>query len=155
METRQRDFKKFLTHLDASTDGVLSAARWLNKRGYNVTIPPTSYAESYEDRLNHTDGGDLFINLRIEVKTLGITFSGRHDWKFGDKFIVCAKHSFDNAKPKPYGYIIQSADLQHLAIVNSNTFKHWYVEQRKDSRYEDVTQNFYLCPIDLVKFVKA
>ncbi len=155
METRERDFKKFLQHLDESIDGVLSAARWLNKRGYSVTIPPTTFAEKYEDRLKHVDGGDLFINMRIEVKTLGINFTSKEDWKFGSKFIVCAKHSYDNATPKPYGYIIQSADLQHIAIVNVTTFKQWYVERRKDSRYEDVTQDFYLCPIDLVKFFKV
>jgi hypothetical protein len=102
--------------------------------------------------MKHVDNGDLYINMRVEVKTLGITFTNRADWKFGDKFIVCAKHSFDNAKPKPYAYIIQSADLKHIAVVNSSTCKQWYTEARKDSRYEDVTQDFYLCPIDLVKF---
>jgi hypothetical protein len=102
--------------------------------------------------MKHVDNGDLYINMRVEVKTLGITFTNRADWKFGDKFIVCAKHSFDNAKPKPYAYIIQSADLKHIAVVHSATCKQWYSEARKDSRYEDVTQDFYLCPIDLVKF---
>ena len=155
MESQNRDFQRFLKHLDESIDGVLSAAKWLNKRGYSVTIPPTVASETYEDRMNHVDGGDLFITMRIEVKTLGINFTNKDDWKFRDKFIVCAKHSFDNAKPKPYGYIIQSADMKHIAVVNSSTSKQWYVETRKDSRYENVTQSFYLCPIDLVKFFKA
>ena len=155
MDVKERDHQKFLKHLGESSDGVLSAAKWLSKRGYSVTMPPTTSSEKYADRMNHVDGGDLFINLRIEVKTLGVNFTNKEDWKFGAKFIVCAKHSFDNAKPKPYGYIIQSADLQHIAVVNTSTFKQWYVEGRRDSRYEDYTQDFYLCPIDLVKFFKV
>jgi hypothetical protein len=151
-ELRQRDFKRFVKHLDESHEGVISAANWLNSLGYSVTIPPSTVSDSYENRMKHVDNGDLYINMRVEVKTLGITFTNKADWKFGDKFIVCAKHSFDNAKPKPYAYIIQSADLQHIAVVNSNTCKQWYSEKRKDSRYEDVTQDFYLCPIDLVRF---
>lgn len=152
METRQRDFQKFVKHLSESHEGVISAANWLNSLGYSVTIPPSTVSDSYENRMKHVDNGDLYINMRVEVKTLGITFTSRADWKFGDKFIVCAKHSFDNAKPKPYAYIIQSADLKHIAVVHSTTFKQWYSESRKDSRYEDVTQDFYLCPIDLVRF---
>ena len=152
MEARQRDFQRFVKHLSESHEGVISAANWLNSLGYSVTIPPSTVSDSYENRMKHVDNGDLYINMRIEVKTLGITFTSRADWKFGDKFIVCAKHSFDNAKPKPYAYIIQSADLKHIAVVHTHTFKQWYSEKRKDSRYEDVTQDFYLCPIDLVRF---
>jgi hypothetical protein len=152
MEARERDFQRFVKHLSESHEGVISAANWLNSLGYSVTIPPSTVSDSYENRMKHVDNGDLYINMRVEVKTLGITFTSRADWKFGDKFIVCAKHSFDNAKPKPYAYIIQSADLKHIAVVHSSTFKQWYSEARKDSRYEDVTQDFYLCPIDLVRF---
>ena len=150
----KENFKRFVEHLGDSHDGVWNVAHWLNDRGYSVTVPPTSVAKSYEDRMNHVDGGDLFIQQRIEVKTLGINFTCKEDWKFGDKFIVCAKHSYDNARPKPYAYIIQSADMTHLAVVNSSTFKQWYVEKRNDSRYVEYTQEFYLCPIDLVKFFK-
>jgi len=151
-ESRQRDFQRFVKHLHDSREGVVSAANWLNSLGYSVTMPPSTVSDSYENRMDHVDNGDLYINMRVEVKRLGIEFTSKEDWKFGDKFIVCAKHSFDNAKPKPYAYIIQSLDLTHIAVVNSSTCKQWYSEKRKDSRYEDMTQNFYLCPIDLVRF---
>ena len=93
------DFDRFIKHLDESEVGVLSAAKWLRSFGYSVTIPPTTKAKSYEDRLDHQDDGDLYINMRIEVKRLGINFTSKDDWKFGSKFIVCAQHSFDRAKP--------------------------------------------------------
>jgi len=147
-ESKQRDFQRFVKHLHDSREGVVSAANWLNSLGYSVTMPPSTVSDSYENRMDHVDNGDLYINMRVEVKRLGIEFTSKEDWKFGDKFIVCAKHSFDNAKPKPYAYIIQSLNLTHIAVVNSSTCK----QKRKDSRYEDMTQNFYLCPIDLVRF---
>ena len=147
--------QRFAKHLGESVDGVLAAAKWLNGRGYSVTMHPSTLAKNHAERMEHIDGGDLFINMRIEVKTLGINFTNKKDWKFGDKFIVCAKHSFDIAKPQPYAYIIQSADLKYMAVVAASTSKEWYVEKRTDSRYVDYTQDFYLCPIDLVKFFKV
>ena len=153
-EVKERDYQRFLNHLDESHMGVFCAARWLSNRGYAVSIQPTTTAEHYSDRMDHVDSGDLYISMRVEVKTLSVNFTCKEDWPFGEKFIVCAKHSFDNARPKPYGYIIQSADLKHAAVVSASTFKQWYSEPRRDSRYEDMTQNFYLCPLDVVKFVR-
>lgn len=149
-----RNFEKFKGHLVDSVDGVLNASRWLNKLGYTVIMPPLSIAKDYNDRLNHLDGGDLFIQQRIEVKTLSAEFTCAEDWPFKQKFIVCAKHSFDNAKPKPYAYLIQNASKTHVAIVPASTHKEWQIEERRDSRYEDLTQLFYLCPLHLVKFFK-
>ena len=153
-EVKERDYQRFLNHLDESHMGVFCAARWLSSRGYAVSIQPTTTAEHYSDRMDHVDSGDLYISMRVEVKTLSVNFTCKEDWPFGEKFIVCAKHSFDNARPKPYGYIIQSADLKHAAVVSASSFKQWYSESRRDSRYEDMTQNFYLCPLDVVKFVR-
>jgi len=34
------------------------------------------------------------------------------------------------------------------------TREHWYVEQRTDKRYENYRQDFYLCPLEYVKFTE-
>ncbi|MAT51149.1 MAG: hypothetical protein CMK32_08200 [Porticoccaceae bacterium] len=147
--------KKFLKHLDSSVDGVLWAAKWLIGKGYDVTLRPASRAPSRKDWKDHADGGDIFIQQRVEVKHLGVSFSGRDDWPFGSKFIVCAKHSFDMANPKPLAYMIVSADKACIAFVKSETSNHWQVETRTDSRYDSVTQEFYLSPLEYVSFVPA
>ena len=94
--------KKFLSHLDESANAVHYIAKWLLNKGYNVQINAASRANSHEDWKAHVDSGDLFIQQRIEVKHLSCDFSSAETWPFGGKFIVCAKHSWDRAQPKPY-----------------------------------------------------
>ena len=61
MEARERDFQRFVKHLGESHEGVISASNWLNSLGYSVTIPPSTVSDSYENRMNHVDKGDLYI----------------------------------------------------------------------------------------------
>lgn len=144
--------EKFLSHLDASSGGVSLAKAWLESRGHEVSIRPSGRAEARADWKNHADNGDLTISLRVEVKQLGCDFTCEADWPFRDKFIVCAKHAFDRAKPKPYGFIIINRAGTHAAFVLCSDARHWTVERRKDSRYDGVEQDFYLSPLPNVKF---
>ena len=121
--------------------------------GYPVSVPPTFVAPSHEEWEEYADDGDLYVGQRVEVKKLGVEFTGRADWPFGSKFIVCAKHSFDRAKPKPYRYYYLNKSETHAAIVMGSSHKSWYCETKKDSRYEDMVQDCYMCPIHLVKFI--
>jgi hypothetical protein len=125
----------------------------LRGRGHSVTIPPNSKAESHSEWKKHTDNGDLYINQRIEVKRLGVNFSNRLDWPFRERFIVCAKHSYDLSVPKPYAYVILNKNCTNAAIVLASDSDKWFVESRKDSRYESVEQEFYFCPMDYVRFI--
>jgi len=149
------DHQRFKKHLEDSKDGVWQVARWLTELGYPTQVNPTTVTPSYEERLNFVDGGDIYISQRIEVKALSASFTCADDWVFGDKFIVCAKHSFDNAKPKPFMYVYLNKERTHVAIVKSDTRSQWYVEQRKDARYDEMTQDFYFAPMTCVKFTKV
>jgi hypothetical protein len=143
---------KFLNHLDQSADAVWLVARLLNDRGYSVTVPNSSKAAQHSDWKNHADNGDLFINQRVEVKKLSAEFTSAKDWPFGSKFIVCAKHAFDKARPKPFAYVILSKSANNAAVVFASTSNNWITEARKDSRYENISQEFYFCPIEKVRF---
>jgi hypothetical protein len=153
MGKKMNDTQRFRNHLEDSKNAVWQVARWLSDFGYPTQVNPTFVTPSYEDRLNFTDDGDIYINQRIEVKSLSADFTCAEDWPFKDKFLVCAKHSFDNAKPKPFMYIYLNKNKTHIAIVKADTKPLWYVEKRKDSRYDSVTQEFYLVPLSSVKFV--
>jgi hypothetical protein len=141
--------KKFTDHLEESTDAVWFTAKWFWKRGHKVTIPPMSIAPDHEQWKRHADNGDLEVLIndepkRIEVKQLGVHFTGLNDWPFRD-FMVCAKHSYDNADPKPAYYIILSNDRNAMAIIDTNRFEEWSTAVRSDSRYQNVGQEFYVC----------
>ena len=150
-ETAERDHARFLEHLDASNPAVFQCAKFFYDKGIQVAITPMTKSKDYNDRLNHTDDGDLYIQQRIEVKGLSRDFTDGSDWPFDD-FIVCAAHSYDRAKPKPYAYMILNRKRTHVAIVYGKSRPHWTTKFIKDSRYEDLTQEFYLIPIEHVDF---
>ena len=143
----------FLKHLDASHDAVWCAARWLQNKGHHVVVTPTSKSKTHGEWKQHADSGDLYLQQRIEVKKRGIDFTGAGDWPHGDKFIVCSRHSYDLARPKPYAWIILNKAKTHAAIVKAESRTRWVVEKRTDSRYQNYTQEFYFCPLDCVTWV--
>lgn len=145
--------KRFLEHLSGSLDAVWVVAKWLQSSGYAVTVNPIKKAPSADQWKEYVDGGDLEIRQRVEIKHISRNFTGRQDWAFGDDFIVCARHSYDNAKPKPYAYIVVSGDYKACAIVPASTAQQWRVDKRGDSRYSgNYSQEFYFCPIELVQW---
>ena len=141
----------FLKELDKSAKAVWMVAHWLNSRGHNVTVNAAGRAPTHADWVDYADNGDLNISLRVEVKALTADFTSAEDWPFRGKFIVCAKHAFDRAVPKPYGYIYLNKAKTNMAMVMCQTSKKWYVEKRTDKR-TNIEQEFYLCPLDEVYF---
>lgn len=146
--------KKFLQGLESSKASVWLVARWLSDHGYAVRIPPTSKAPEQKDWQAHADDGDLEIAQRIEVKALTCDFTSRDDWPFPD-FIVCAKHAYDNAKPKPYRICYLNKAMTHLAVLDCRkTHMEWVVKTVRDSRFDDREQETYVCDKGLPQFVK-
>ena len=156
MKLEDRNNERFLRHLKDSQDDVWRIARWFSDKGYEVRIPATSYSKNYQDRLNHIDQGDLYVKFqreeRVEVKGLSAQFTSKDDWPMGNTAIVCAKHSFDNADPKPFFYLLLSADKVHAMFIRSDTKEHWEVREYTDKRYESMRQRFYVCPLQYIKF---
>ena len=156
LRQEERDNRKVIQHVRKSQDDVWRIARWFSEKGYEVRIPPTSYAKNYQDRLNHQDKGDLYVTFqkeeRVEVKGLSRQFTCKDDWPMGNIAIVCAKHSFDHANPKPFFYILLSADKVHAMFIRSDTKEHWEEKEYTDKRYESMRQVFYVCPIQYIKF---
>ena len=154
METDKKDFDLFRGHLEASDEAVVEAAKCLCAQGYTISRPPTSVAPSRAECLQHVDNGDLFVHMRLEVKHLSANFTGLHDWPFPD-FIVCSKNSYDRANPKPYAYWIWNKARTHVAIVGRDSFKRWEPKEKTDRRYNNMTQDFYHCPLEDVYWMKV
>lgn len=151
-EVAEANHAKFLAHLDQSNAGVYRVAMWLHSLGVPVSIPVAPRVAARSDWKDGADNGDLYIQQRIEVKQLSVQFTSQADWPFRDKFIVCAKHAFDRATPKPYAYVILSKDGNYAATVKTSSSARWRVEKRTDSRYEGVAQDLYFADLADVSF---
>lgn len=147
------DDRRFEKNLMDSQEAVWDVARWFQSHGKTVTVNPTFIAPSHDQWQDYADGGDLFLVQRIEVKKLGVLFTCRDDWPFGDKFIVCAKHAWDRALQKPHAFIYLNQNKTHAAIVKGETHKTWTHEKRTDKRYDRMTQEFYFCDLSHVAFM--
>lgn len=141
----EQDWQKYKKHIAESIPTVQRLVNYLLSRGHTVQIPPTHIATNQRDRLNMTDSGDFFLVQRCEVKQTRQVFSGPHDWPY-QAIIICNKNSFDKRKgAKPCYYIIPSADFKCMIVIDvQKTEKSWWAEEKKDSRYSDVVETFYV-----------
>ena len=150
--------KKFLSHLDDSTEAVFIVALHLYNKGLDVRINAMQKAKSHKEWKSCKDDGDLYVyknnkSYRIEVKGSGSDFECAKDWKY-NSFIVCAKHSYDQAEPKPYAYMILNKERTHVAIVKTSTKNKWYSEYKMDRRYDNYGQEFYFCSTVIIEWRK-
>ncbi len=147
--------KKFLEGLESSKQAVWLVARWLVDHGYTVTIPPTSEAPEQKDWREFADAGDLEVSgQRVEVKCLSAEFTGPDNWPFPD-FIVCAKHAWDNADPKPYRICYLNKAMTHFAALDClGTCDQWTSRIVADSRFDGREQPTYVCNKNLPKYGK-
>ena len=149
--------KKFTEHLKESTKALFIVAHFFHHHGYTIRINGQKCSPEASSHEEYADDGDLFIFnkekwVRIEVKGLTAEFSNSEDWPFKN-FMVCAKHSYDKTLPyPPSSYYILNKTRTNAAIVKTNTFDHWFTKTVKDGRYENVSQEFYHCPLDKIEW---
>ena len=152
------DFDRFKKHLKASVKPMFVVAEYLYKKGFGVDIKPMRISPTYEDRMDYVDDGDLIVykddvSYIIEVKCMSREFKTSEDWLFPST-IVCAKHSFDNKKVKPYAYILLNKHHTNAMVIKCSTYKDWFVKTIKDNRYEDVVQEFYMIDKNKIEFIE-
>ena len=148
---------KFLSRLRGSRPGVWAFAYWLNSRGYTVEVPPIEEAPTAADHPLFVDSGDLFAwkkggeRLRIEVKTLGVTFSSAADWPFREVFVsnVASVH---RSIEEVYAWVSVSNDLAAAVMVKATTWETWYKTTCMVSNTGNAETN-YAAPLEEVRFI--
>jgi len=125
----------------------------LRSQAGKVFQPPKTYDETADDWPRHSDIGDLFVTIRVEVKWLTALFTGRKDWpeKFHGHFMVDSVYSYNRKAPKPNCHLFLSEGKATIARVQGDTWTEWYEEERFDSQYQKMLK-FWFCPMDLVEF---
>ncbi len=124
---------KFLADLDESQASKWAAAYWLvEKMKVTVAIPPSTRAERYEDRHEHSDDGDIFMRQRpgmpwqlVEAKwTPGYDWEDYDTWPYKRQMFVTNVHSY---RPDTHMFIKLNNRLSHAAVVMNSTKDHWFV----------------------------
>ena len=145
----------FNSRMHESHDAVMRAVHWLTSRGHTVTVSGVNVAPSADQWRDYVDGGDLFIQQRVEVKRVSHNFTCADDWRYGKNFIVCGKNAFDRAVPVPHVFICMSQDMTHAAVVDvAKTRSSWWVDTKDDKNYS-APQTFYMVDTSKVTFVKV
>ena len=148
---------KFLARLRGSKPGVFAFAYWLNSRGFTIEIPPTEEAPTAADHPNYIDKGDLFAwrspgeRLRIEVKTLGVNFTGRADWPFPEVFVASVL-SVNRSIEDVYAWVSVSNDLGAAVMVKATTWETW-TRTTKTASNTGNDEIFYAAPMREVRFI--
>jgi len=129
----------------------MRVADWFVRKGYTVRIPAMRIAPSHDEWEDFADDGDLMVERRIEVKHRDVDFTDAGTFPFPD-VIVCAKHAWDRADPKPYAIVSLNRAMTHAAIIKGASAAYWRVQTLEDKRYCE-KQDFLICPMRYVTFV--
>lgn len=143
--------QRFLERLAASSRAVFVVARLQHERGRTVEIAPLRFAPTAADAKDYLDGGDLFVvrRNRIEVKHLGVSFTGRDDWPHPHVFV--SNEAKVERSPDVFAYVSVSKDLGCIAIIDHATRPDWYVVEGLVRNTGNIERN-YACPLRLVTF---
>jgi hypothetical protein len=151
----QQEHDRFLQRLRASMPAVFAVAWMQHAKGHDIEIPALRCAPRPEDIPDYRDTGDLFVTIngkrhRIEVKWLGVNFTGAADWPFREVFVDSVS-SVERANGEVSAYVSASRDLTHMAIIKQETGIDWYPVETLN-RVTGNVERFYACPISAVIF---
>lgn len=142
----------FLADLRESRKAVELVARWLSGRGYPVVVRPTFERPDPSRAAEFSDDGDIEIMQRVEVKQRKtLTFTSKADFPY-PSVIVDACHCYDQARPKPYAYVIVNREFSAAFVVKCSTRQQW-ARVKKLDRQKQREREFYECPMALVDCV--
>lgn len=153
MHALDRTDPTFVQDLMDSQAAVDVVATYLRGRGYDVNVPELVVRPDASQRAQYSDGGDIQITQRVEVKHRKmLDFTSAASFPY-PTIIVDVKHSYDRAAPKPYAYLILNRSMTTAFKVYGRTRPQWIVTRKLD-RHAGREREFYECPIKLVETIQ-
>jgi hypothetical protein len=156
--TQLGNHQRFRERLKESATALFIVAHYFHLRGFRLMIDGQHCAATAAEHEKFADNGDLCICYRgewfgIEVKGLNTEFTDMKDWPHKN-FMVCAKHSYDKTLPNPpSSYYLLNKSRTHAAVVKTSTYPDWFVKTTQCGNYNNVSQDFYYCPLDKVEWI--
>lgn len=106
------------------------------------------------------DEGDIIISMfgdlkRVEVKNVGVMFTGWHDWPFKDAIVDCKKAFDDHEEESQFplaGYVFVNTKRTHCGVITPRSRKAWFVDRRHwkgDDGKVMPKKPFYVCPLSV------
>lgn len=165
-DNKELQHRAFLERLKLSQDAVWKVARFMSGHDYVITIPPTHFAPTFEQRNDYKDHGDIWAvqskyakepgtdhYQKVEVKHNDYVFTSYDDYPFTD-IIVNSVDSHQRNELKPAMYFLLNFEMTHAAIIKvASTEEMWYVKN-KISPHTNVAKDYYACPLDMATWVR-
>jgi len=144
----------FRERLSKSKEGVRIVAEAFKAFGLDTLIHPTLCRPSIEQRKEYSDGGDIEVRFRVEVKRRhNIDFSSRDDYPFPTIHLDKSKRVDQLGKHTLFAYVVLNDKGNCMAVCGRETMKHWVKENRYDS-IAGCQDEVYACPKDQAKFFR-
>ena len=155
MDDQDRIWEDFTKRFKASRPSVFKVAEYLNReKNCSVYIPKMELAPNKTLAALYRDDGDIIVNDKhvIEVKGKSVLFSSAEDWPFKERDIIVANVASAD-RHAVFAFFIVNQHMTHAAMIRGDTKDRWKKEIMPDKR-RGTWEEKYLCPIDLVEFVK-
>ena len=118
-------------------------------------VPEVKEAPTADQWKDYSDSGDLFVDGKlVEVRHILYNYTGRHDWPFGNKFIVDSAGTFDRKDPVPDRYIHWNKAKTHFGRVWISKHREYMYTGWIDHKYTGERHQVYYIPLHLVEFCK-
>tara|TARA_R110000787_G_scaffold57358_3_gene131082 strand:+ start:112 stop:534 length:423 start_codon:yes stop_codon:yes gene_type:complete len=117
-----------------SIDPQFAVAKWLHKKGVDITINGLDVSPEASQAKLHTDGGDIVTPKGvIDVKHLkNVEFTNAIDFPY-PQATAGFKPSIDKLMPGLYAAFFVNAAIGHAYIVKSDTSHAWSVRDVYDA----------------------
>ena len=149
----QKSHEKFKQRLADSEQAVEFVHDHLIKAGYDAAINPHTVAPTPEERLQHSDNGDISVNMKVEVRHMHLSWTCQEDYPY-QACIVDNVQTYKRKPVPPYMYIYVSMDMTHYyAVYPACTRKQWFIE-RKYIHTDDLERDIYFIDKSLCRWGK-
>ena len=146
---------KFRDRLEESLLACHAVLWWLQRWWPSAWIHPSTSPDWIGK-----DEGDIIITMvghweRVEVKNVGKSFTGWHDWPFKDAIVDCKKAFNDHEKDSPFplaAYVFVNTERTHCGVITPCSRETWFLDDRHwngDDGKKMPKKPFYVCPLSI------
>lgn len=142
----------FRERLSKSKEGVQIVAEAFKAFGLDTLIHPTLCRPSIEQRKEYSDGGDIEVRFRVEVKRRhNIQFTGADDYPYPTIHLDKSRRIDSLGRSTLFAYVILNDAGNCMAVCARDSMPYWVKEVRYNHE-SGSNGEVYSCPKSKAKF---